>query len=422
MKPKFLLLPAIALLIAIGWIRSGRAEISKLERESVLLKQSLAEHLAGQDESSAQAQSKDEIVDENAPLDWKNIVVQLQQMRKSGNLLEPRSIHLLRQRFEAMSTERLASALNEITTLGLSADAQQKLEEMLLLPLCDKDPELVLTVYFDRFTNGSSSSGQVMDSYLSTAIRKWTTINPAKATAWFDQQLAAERFETKSLEGKSTLRWQLEGMLIKTLNSIDPSAASARLAQLPMDECVTILTDYMGNHLKQADQLGIAEMIRKHLPEDEQVSALVELAARQVYFKGYCGGSEYLDKIKATPAERSASVLKTAERTIGTRSQNKRITQEDIENLSDWARIEAPSITDKVIGVAIAQTTSGNRKLEFAEAANLATHFFNISNNDDILVEFLSNIDRRGHEEDARSFAQKIKDPTRRAAIIDQLK
>ena len=42
MKPKFLLLPAIALLIVIGWIRSGRAEISKLERESVLLKQSLS--------------------------------------------------------------------------------------------------------------------------------------------------------------------------------------------------------------------------------------------------------------------------------------------------------------------------------------------------------------------------------------------
>ena len=169
MKPKFLLLPAIALLIAIGWIRSGRAEISKLERESVLLKQSLAEHLAGQDGSSAQAQSKEEIVDENAPLDWKNIVVQLQQMRKSRNLLEPRSIHLLRQRFEAMSTERLASALNEITTLGLSADAQQKLEEMLLLPLCEKDPELVLIGYVDRFINGSRSSGQVMDPCLSTA-------------------------------------------------------------------------------------------------------------------------------------------------------------------------------------------------------------------------------------------------------------
>ena len=34
MKPKFLLTSAIALLIAIGWIRSGCAEISKLERES----------------------------------------------------------------------------------------------------------------------------------------------------------------------------------------------------------------------------------------------------------------------------------------------------------------------------------------------------------------------------------------------------
>ena len=59
MKPKFLLLPAIALLIVIGWIRSERAEISKLERKSNLLKQSLTEHFAGQDGSSAQAQSRD---------------------------------------------------------------------------------------------------------------------------------------------------------------------------------------------------------------------------------------------------------------------------------------------------------------------------------------------------------------------------
>ena len=71
-----------------------------------------------------------------------------------------------------MSTERLASALDEITTLGLSADAQHTLEEMLLLPLCEKDPELTLTGYFDRFTNGRSSPGQPMDLYLSTAIRK----------------------------------------------------------------------------------------------------------------------------------------------------------------------------------------------------------------------------------------------------------
>lgn len=72
--------------------------------------------------------------------------------------------------------------------------------------------------------------------------------------------------------------------------------------------------------------------------------------------------------------------------------------------------------------MAIAQATSADKKLEFAEAANLATHFFNMSNDDDILVEFLSNIDQQGHEEDALSLAQKIKDPTRRAAVLEKLK
>lgn len=80
-------------------------------------------------------------------------------------------------------------------------------------------------------------------------------------------------------------------------------------------------------------------MIREHLPEEEQVNIFADLAARKVRFGGYATVSEYLNRIQATPVERSACLLKAGGGMIQYLARKKKITQADLESLSAWATI-----------------------------------------------------------------------------------
>ena len=91
--------------------------------------------------------------------------------------------------------------------------------------------------------------------------------------------------------------------------------------------------------------------------------------------------------------------------------------------MREWTTSQAPGTTDQVTGVALANSTQGTQKLEFSEAAALATQYHEASGNDEVLTGFLMAYDPdKGSKEEARVLAQKISDVKKREEILTRFK
>ncbi|MES2474613.1 MAG: hypothetical protein V4640_02450 [Verrucomicrobiota bacterium] len=420
MKP-ILFLPPVAALLAVSiWITQGRRTITTLEEQSAVLRQRLALRTAGADlgadpkRPDAPTKSAKEV----KPIDWKEFAAQLLEMRNGGGMGDMRSMIRIQQRIQAMTRDEIVTALDEIQAGDFSADAKEMLEQMLIGPLCQKDPEFALNRYLDRLDENSGG----ISWQLSNAMREWAAKDSTAATAWFDKQIADGKFDSKSLDGKSQPRMQFEGNLIGALISTDPKAAANRLQGLPEDQRQEVLRSWTGNAVKDEDQLAFATFVRDELDGSEQVDTLADLAARGSWNEGFTKTDDYLERIEATPAERAATVEKVAQNKVRYFTQQKKISRENIDTLRDWATKQAPQTTDKMTGEAIARATQGQNKLDFSEAAAMAVEYHDSSGNDDVLEAFLSqNNNIEQNKDEARVLAQKISDTARRAAVLKKL-
>ena len=407
------------MVIVAGWIGSERHTISTLEKQSAALKERLDARSSGlgPEAPSTKGKSPDKVSKEKEKIDWKKVAAQMGGMRNGGDMVDMRTMIRFQQKLQAMGKEELVSALEEIAALDLPDESKQMLEMMLLGPLCQKDPEFALTRYIDRVADDRGGMGW----QLSNAMTEWMKKEPEKAVAWFDQQIAAGKFASKSLDGKSQSRMRFEGAVIGTLISTDLAASAARLNGLPEDQRAEALRNNMGN-VKDDDQLAFANLVRSGLPEKDQAETLAQQASTKAWGEGYTKITEYLDRIQATPAERAACVEQAAESKIQQLSQNKKITREDIDAMREWATAQSPDTTDKVTGATLARATQVNQKLEFSEAAALATQYHEASGNDDVLVSFLTQGAGNRNKEEARVLAGKISDTKRRDEVLNELK
>ena len=421
MKSKFFILPTVALVLVASWIGSERRSTSLLEKKSSVFKEALAARASGleADTAASEPKSPDQLAKEKGPIDWKKVAAQMTEMRSSGGMSEMRFQMSFEQKVSALSREELVSALDEIATLDMPDGSRQTLQHLLLDPLCVKDPEYALTRYFSLIDDQYGNMGLRLD----TAMAGWVGKNPAAAIAWLDQQIAAGKFDSKSLDGKSRARMEFEGSLIEALISTDPAAAAARLKSLPEDQRADSLHG-PGYHIKDEDQLAYTNLIRNGLPEEALTEAFEFQVEIQLREKGYTEITEYLDRIKATPAERAICVEQAAKSKIQKLSRDKKVTREDIDAMREWATSQAPGTTDKVTGIALAestQATQATQPLEFSEAAALATRYHEASGNEDVIIGFLTvrdlNKDSKG---EARVLAQKISDVKKREEILSR--
>lgn len=418
MKLSIFIPPVLASLIVVGWIVSERQTISTLEKESAVLKEGLTNRSSrlGPDASTAIPKLSGKTT-KKEPIDWKKVAAQMAEARGSnGGMGDMRVMIRLQQRLQEMSKDELVSALDEVATLDLSDETRQQLEQMLIGPLCQKDPEFALNRYIDRIADQRGG----MSWQLANAMKEWMKKEPAKAVGWFDQQIAAGKFASKSLDGKSQSRMQFEGTVIGSLLATDTAGAAARLNALPEDQRTDVLRNNTGNSVKEKDQLAFANLVREQLPEKDQAQTLAEQASQRAWGEGYTKINEYLDRIEATPAERAVCVTEAADSKIQQISQNKKITREDIDSLRDWATTQSPATLDQVTGSALATAT--NQKMEFSEAAELATQYHQASGNDDVLYNFLNSGSSYRHKKEALALAAKISDPKRRDEMLNRLK
>ncbi|HSP43799.1 MAG TPA: hypothetical protein VLO11_13075 [Luteolibacter sp.] len=414
MKPIHLAPPVIALAIAAAWLGSQRGSIATLERENTRLRKELATARAAG--ANAESDGGNETTNKKESLDWKKIAGGLGDMGRSGRMPDMRAMIRLQQRILEMSEAELAAALDEIAALDLPEAARQALEGMLVGAIAEKNPELAL----NRFIGKADDEGGMFSWQLQNAFEKWLGSDPAAAGAWFDRQLAAGTFDSKSLDGKNPSRLRFEGVIIKSLLSSDPAAAARRMNEIPPEQRKDVFWGSF-HSVEEKDQKALADLVRNTLPEKEHT----EIIARQM--SRYANGDEltkindYIARIDATPAERAACIEQTAEHRFNMLAHERKATREDFDQFRTWAASADPASADRATGTALAASLTGVEGMSYDEVSAIASDYHAAGAGDDMLIALLEHWSARSSKDKARELAMKIADEKRRSEILKNL-
>jgi len=420
-KPTSFIPPIISLLIAGGWIGSQRQSISAMEKDSVLLRKHIADVRASSQSAAGPIKkpaAPGKVAKDKEPIDWKKLAAQMAEMQQGGGMGDMRTMMRFQQRMQSMTKEDMVAALEEIAALDVPAEVRAMLEGMIINPLLEKDPELALTRFIGRLDD---DRGQ-MRWQLSRALKNWAEKDPAKAQVWLDQQIAAGKFDSKALDGRSQSRIQFEGQMIGVLIGSDTEAAAKRLEAMPEDQRDNVMQGVSADSIKEDKQLAYADFIRDQLPEKEQAELIANLGNQLVRGDGFTAVDAYLDRIAATPEERTATATEAAVSKIQMNSYNKAVTREDLDAMREWVNKQAPGTADGVTGKALGSAAQGNRQLKFDDAAALAQQYDDSSGNQNVLAGFLQSNVVYSHRDAARELAQKITDEKRREEILKKLR
>jgi hypothetical protein len=418
LKLKNLIPPLLALALVGAWLGTRRQAISSIERDSSVLRERIQARASGAsaDALEARPDAPGKSTKSQEAIDWKKVAASFAEMRSGNGMQDMRASIRLQNRLQNFTKEQLVSALDEIAALDLADADRDQLEQMLIRPLLEKDPEFTLNRFIDRVQGEHSSVGW----QLSHGLQKWVEKDAGAAIAWFDAHIAAGKFDSKSLDGKSQSRIQFEGSVISSLLASDAPAAWDRLGALPEDQRAEALSRFQFTSVKEEDQLAFADLVRDKIPAHEQGSVLARQATQIVATADYDKVSDYFSRIKATPEERAACAEEAAEVKMRNYSQ-KKPTREDFETMRAWLSSEAPEAKDRITGEILGNAMQGGKKMEFSEASELAIHYHESSGNDEVLGAFLESWPARNHKTEARALAEKISDEKLRKEILKRL-
>lgn len=419
MKPVHFLPPAVALVVAILWIGGQKRSIARLHEESEVLRVQIAEakERASSNGGVEAERGPAAVKEQGGEFDWKEIAGKVLAMQRSGRMGNMRTFLELQEKLMSMSGAELAALLDEINGLGLTSDERGALEGMLIGPLIEKDPKLALERFIDRAQDVRSG----MSWQLSRAMGKWATEDLAAATAWFDKQLAAGVFETKALDGNREAMTRFEASLLGPLLASDPGAAAARLEGMSAEEIQDVFQG-AGNGLDKDRHRAYADLLRQKVEVDDSGGMIADFVAGQARSEGYQEASECLDRIAASPDERSASVGQVAESRFQTMMFMKKPGREDIDELRTWAESEVPGSADEATGRALEGMLSAGNRADFSEVAELATHYVDAGGSDAVLEPLLRSYQAQIHEDEAMALLGKISDEELRAELEERLK
>ena len=355
---------------------------------------------------------------DKGPMDWKSISAKLKEMEDDGGVGDIRTMLAYQKRVSEMSKEEILAAMDEISALDLDSDRKAELEEMLVGPLIEKDPQLALEKFADRISLDDDAVG----SELSTALGAWAKKDPAAAAAWLDRQIAAGLFESKSLDGLSQQRMAFEAELVGILLGSDINAAGQRIAALPEDQRREALEQIPFSDLSPGAQKAYAELVRGLVPQDERAGSFTHVIADLVPEGGYSKVTAFLDDIQATPDERAVSARQAANAQLEEIAGERAVTREDVDAMRDWVNRQAPGTADRVTGEALADAAQEGGEFGFDEASKLALEYHKRSGNDELLVAFLESFAARSNLEEALPIADRITDPKLRDQVLKRLK
>lgn len=252
--------PVIALALAGIWLAHKNQSISTVEDATAVLKKHLATARTvgtSTDPTSAKPTIFVKATKDARPVEWEKVAAQFVGRQTGRGDIDATF------RFEAdlvsMSTQEIIAGLDEIFALGHPAESNVFLENLLITWLWTKDPELALTRYTDRLHDDSDRISQM----LSGTMLAWAKRDLAKATTWFDRQIAAGKFDNKSLLGISKSRIKFEGDLIKLLLVSDPTAVVRRLDVMTVHQQAEVLSQHFGKEQARAVAATVTDPTRR---------------------------------------------------------------------------------------------------------------------------------------------------------------
>lgn len=412
MKANPWLLPGVALLITGGWISSSKRSAAVLENEIDLLTERI--HMAktaGDEESKAGGAGKDSQKTKDGKIDWKDLSKKITEMRGGGGMGDMRTMMRLQRLLLEMSAEELGAQLDEIAKLDLDDMAKKQLQGMILGALAEKDPKMVI----ERFGGEAADENSAGRWSVQMALGKWAEKEPAAAAAWLDKQIAAGKFESKSLDGKNQERIRFEGVLVAQLLKTDPAAASARVAGLPEDQREDFFKQGFFFQVTPESESSYTKLVRDSMPADKVGGVLADTAGNLAQQGGYERVDGFIATAKATDEEKKAIVAQVMERKLGSHGESK-INRDEIEKARAWGATQSPGVVDKATGEALANTLW--RGGDFKTASELALQYNASSGNDEVLAAFLKSSQVRHTSVDqALPLIEKIKDPALREEI-----
>jgi len=420
MKPLHFLPPAVALVASGLWLGLQQRSISTLEKDTVLLRQHVEAAKAaatGDDSSLAGTRAHGKKPKDSDAIDWKNLADSMAKAERGG-MPDMRAMVQLQTKLMSLSGAELTAALDEIAALDLSNDARRSLEGMLVSMLAQKEPKLMLDRYIDRLSDDRSGGG-LSSFHFVNAFQQWSGKDGAAAMAWLDAQIAAGKFDSKALDGKSHSRSQFEAAAVASLLNSDVDAAAKRLAALPEDQRRELFQQGMFMNVKPGSEKNFAALVRQSLPENERGQALSHATTMMIHQGGYEKVGKFLEEIEATPGERKDIVKQAATNKIQQMSHQGGIDRKKVDEMRAWVTQNSPDNVDSVTGESLGNIWSGQSKWD--DNAKIISELHAEKPSDDLLISFLSGSQATQHQEAALELAAKISDETKRAEIMARL-
>lgn len=406
------ILPVIASVGVLSLLGVQQRSISTVENENRRLRSLLAVvELEWSDKGTSVSK------EDKKPINWKTFSNQLAEMRHSGGTGDSRPYERLVLRLKSMSKEEILVAIESAAALDSIGGSRATIDGLLTRELIERDPMLVLT----RFPERLSSDRETIDASYSGALREWASTDLASATAWFDDKIAAGAFESKGLDSENRSRQAYESALISQILPLDFQAASLRIVALPEHERAAVFGHFESSELKEDEHLAFSNLARSNLSEADSNLVIAAKARTLVSEAGFSKVNEFLDRIGATSAERTASAEEAAVSRLWTISSENKVSREDMDAVHQWLIRQTPSSSERVTGTLLASLTQGPNPPDFAEVADLVVHCHQASGSDELLASFLKSDETADYKQQARALAEKISDGKLREAVLKEL-
>jgi hypothetical protein len=410
MELKHFILPATALAAAVFLLGGQRMRISELRVVNEELRVRIA--TARATHPAATPERPDQPDPPGKPIDWDKLAASIHD----NNGGKSSGLYSIQRRLLAMDTQELLAALERIAAMDVDDVTRLKLENLILDPLCRKDPGAAL----DHF-KGKLQRQEGMETFLLThALRNWAKKDPAAATGWLDRELAAGTFEPRSLDGKNPVWTRLEAAVVFGQFAADPAKAEARLSCLSVEMRAEILGQADAFHkMSASDEIDYAAIVRRQLDEKGRVAAIAERAKRALEKAGgFAAVDEYMNSVYAAPDERELAADRVAVEYARSLALKKELRTKEIEAMRAWVARDAPAAVGRLTGEALGMAVSFGGGMEFADGSALALHYRRSDGNDDTLHAFLSKIDPKPNKAEARKLAENITEPAKREILM----
>lgn len=417
MKPLHFIPLGLGLAALAIWNFSQHPSASELATQSQALQQKISTAQKTRTPTATNEKLKTGLKSTDHPLDWKNLALRMAAAQQNDSATADAALDSFEQRLAKMTTPELLAALDEVSALGLEAEAKSLLEEALVEALIQQDPAKALVKFTDRIQDESDGVGW----QLAGALSEWAKQDLTAATAWLDREITAGRFESKSLDGQSETRLEFEAALLDPLLASAPKAAAARLAALPESQRRTTLEQIDTTEISLASQQTYMDLLRTLVPQDERSDALSHLISGMIPAGSYPKITEFLDRIQATPEERSVATRAAAGNQLEQIASERPVTKNDLETMRTWLKRQSPAAVDLMTGEALGQAIQEDGEFDFNQAAALVTDYHQNSGNDDLITGFLTTSAADKTNEKATALAGKIQDPKRRQEALANL-